>query len=49
MAITIGLVKDAGHFLAPDAPKALTQLIRDFTRRQARQGEGSEEASQNWR
>jgi len=26
-------VKDAGHFLALDAPEALTQLIRDFTLR----------------
>lgn len=25
------IVKDAGHFLALDAPEALTQLIRDFT------------------
>lgn len=27
------IVKDAGHFLALDAPEALTQLIRDFTLR----------------
>jgi len=26
------VVKDAGHFLALDAPEALTQLVRDFTR-----------------
>lgn len=28
----ITIVKDAGHFLALDAPEALTQLIRDFDR-----------------
>lgn len=27
------VVKDAGHFLALDAPEALIQLVRDFTRR----------------
>jgi len=32
------IVKDAGHFLALDAPEALTQLIRDFGLRPGRPG-----------
>ena len=34
------IVKDAGHFLALDAPEALSQLIRDFTPRLAAREEG---------